>query len=289
MDLRASLRSALQWLRTLGVNLYFWGGMAALLMVGLIAYLVVDAILMPTYTRHDISTQVPNVERRPFAEADSLLRRHELQVKRRVGRYNPNVKQGLVVDQAPLPNSDVKPGRRVYLTVNAGAAPTVRIPDLTGMSVREARNRVASVGLEVDTVRADPVPSPYANTITKQTPRPGDSLKKGGEVALWYSTGLGEKEVKVPNVVGYVVDVARDTLLHRNLRAVVVDASFATPPRETSAEEDTTGGPRYVQRQGNSPGSSVRSGTEVRLFTVESREKALERRTALQDTSAPTD
>lgn len=290
MDLRASFWSALAWLRALGTNLYFWGGIVVLLAIGFGAYLVVDAVIMPSYTRHDVSTRVPNVENRPFEEAASLLRERDLQVERQVGRYNPNVDTGIVVDQTPLPSSKVKPGRRVYLTVNAGEVPIVRIPDLTGMSVREAKNRVSSAGLDVDTVREDPVPSPYANTVTKQAPSPGDSVKQGNAVTLWYSTGLGETQVAVPNVVGYTVAVARDSLLRQNLRAVVVDTSLTPSFQGAEAEDEGAAETEiYVRRQGNAPGSSVRAGTEIRLFTTPDQATALERREALTDTTGASD
>lgn len=286
MDLHSSFWGALTWLRTLVTNLYFWGGFVILLGIGFGSYLIVDAMIMPSYTRHNVSTRVPNVENRPFEEADSLLQQLDLQVERQVGRYNPNVEQGLVVDQTPLPNSDVKPGRRVYLTVNAGEVPTVQVPDLTGMSVREAKNRITSAGFVVDTVREDPIPSPYPNTITKQTPTPGDSLKKGKAVELWYSTGKGEEEVGVPLVVGYTVDVARDALLRQNLRAVVVDASPTTSTQGAGGEDESApDSDLYVRRQGNSPGSKVRAGSKIRLFTTQDQSTALERREALEDTT----
>ncbi len=286
MDLRSSFWGALTWLRSLLTNLYFWGGILLLLGIGFGSYLIVDAIIMPSYTRHNVSTRVPNVENRPFEEADSLLQNLDLQVERQVGRYNPNVEQGIVVDQTPLPNSDVKPGRRVYVTVNAGKVPIVQVPTFTGMSVREAKNRISSAGFDVDTVREDPVPSPYANTITKQAPPPGDSLKKGKAVELWYSTGLGEEEVEVPTVVGYTVDVARDVLLRQNLRAVVVDASPTASAQGAGGEDQSTAeSDLYVRRQGDSPGSNVRAGSEIRLFTTQDQSTALGRREALEDTT----
>lgn len=290
MNLRASFRAALSWLRALGTNPYFWGGIVVLLTIGFAAYLVVDALIMPSYTRHDVSTRVPNVENRPFEEADSLLRQRGLQVERQVGRYNPNVEQDLVVEQTPLPTSDVKPGRRVYLTVNAGEAPMVKIPDLTGMSVREARNRVTSAGFDVGAVREDPVPSPYANTITKQAPEPGDSLKQGKMIELWYSTGLGEKEVDVPTVVGYSVKAARDSLLRTELRSVVVDTNLTADVKPTrSLDTDSLERTVYVRRQGQPPGARVRTGTEIRLFTTPDQDTAQARRETMIDTTASSD
>ena len=290
MDLRASFRDGIRWLRALGTNLYFWTGIGVLMGIGIGIYLVVDAMIMPSYTRHDASTTVPNVEGRPLEEADSLLRSLDLQVEQETGRYNPNVGQNIVVDQTPLPSSDVKPGRRVYLTVNAGEVPKVRTPDLTGMSIRGAKNRITSAGLRVGTVSKDPTPSPYANTITRQNPEPGDSLQEGRAVRLWYSTGLGEEEVEVPNVVGYTVRAARDSLLRTELRSVVVDTNLAAAnepdqPVDTESLERTI----YVRKQGQPPGVRVRAGTEIRLFTTPDRETARSRRGAANDTTVPSD
>jgi beta-lactam-binding protein with PASTA domain len=265
-------------------NLYFWGGVLALLVVGFGAYLVVDAVIMPAYTRHDVSIRVPKVENQSFEEAKTLMQERGLQVQRQVGRYNPNVERGVVVDQTPLPDAKVKPGRRVYLTVNAGELPTLKLPDLTGMSVREAKNRLSSLDLEVGTVQEDPIPSPYANTITKQDPAAGDSLKEGKTVDLWYSTGLGAENVEVPNVVGYTVADARDFLLRNELRSVVVDTDLSadeTPSQDVDV--DSLEQEIYVRRQGHAPGDSVRAGTEVRLFTTSDEAEAMERREALEN------
>lgn len=273
MTLPDSLQSALDWLRALWRNRYFWGGLAVLVAIGLGIYVYVNSSVMPSYTRHDVSIRVPNVENRPFEEAEKLIQERDLDVERQEGRYNPNVERGLVVDQNPLPDSEVKPGRRVYLTVNAGEVPRVQIPDLTGMSVREARNRLSSLGLEDGAVIEDPVPSPYANTITKQNPSPGDSIRQGQTVDLWYSTGLGDETVEVPNVVGYPIPEARRTLLGQNLRAVVVDANVAQGENEATGDR-VPENDLYVRRQGRSPGDGVRAGTEIRLFTTQDASEA---------------
>lgn len=295
MSFRDSFSSALAWLRALITNLYFWGGMVFLLFLGAATYFLADAVLLPSYTRHDASTQIPNVEDLPFAEAKIQLQKHNLQVKRQIGRYNPNVDTGIVVAQTPLPTSTVKPGRRVYLTVNAGNVPTVQLPDLNGMSVREAKNRLSSLGLEVGNVQKDSIPSPYANTITKQDPTSGDSLQKGKEVELWYSTGLGDEEVEVPNIVGLRIREARRLLNQNKLRSVVVDTSASAensdtttvPLSKTDLERDSL---LFVRHQARVPGTSVQAGTEVRLYTTEDAEKAARRRKVVmeEDSTAAT-
>ena len=134
-------------------------------------------------------------------------------------------------------------------------------------------------------VSEDSIPSPYANTITKQEPLPGDSLQEGNPVDLWYSTGLGETEVDVPNVVGRTVEGARTFLLQRELRSVVVDTSMTDPDSTSRETEDVSESTLFVRRQGRPPGSTVQAGTEIRLFTTDDAEQADSLRRALLDTT----
>jgi len=270
MSWRSSFGSSFDWLSALLRNPYFWGGLSGIFVLLFGLFLVFDGIIMPSYTRHDASVRVPDVEQQPFETAKATMKEKGLDVRQEVGRYNPNVDRDVVVDQTPLPDATVKPGRRVYLTVNAGDIPMVKIPDLKGRSVREARNRISAIGLEVDTVRADSIPSPYANTITRQSPAPGDSIERGASVELWYSTGLADTTVAVPDVVGASVSNAQDTLLAHKLRFVVVDTSAAdSDDRPDDDTEEDRRSRLFVREQGRAPGTEVLAGTEVRLFVTD--------------------
>lgn len=293
MDLRSSVSSFTRWLRRLGTNHYFWGGLGALLVIAAGVYILFNAFLMPSYTRHDVSVKVPNVEEQPFEQAREAVKAHGLQVERQVGRYNPNVPRDVVVDQNPPPESPVKPGRRVYLTVNSGRIPSVRIPDLAGTSMREAKNRLTSLGLKVGSTQEDSIPSPYPNTITRQRPEPGDSLLQGKEVDLWYSTGLGSATTSVPNLVGLPVDEAQQRLLERKLRSVVVepgstDAGSQRANRRDGAALDADAEPQrlFVRSQGRAPGKAVRTGMEIRLYTTTDSTRARAIRSVMPDTTA---
>jgi beta-lactam-binding protein with PASTA domain len=269
MDWKQSALRLRDWFRDLATNPYFWGGLGALFVIGVGTYFFFDDYLMPDYTRHGVSVEVPDVENMEFEQAQSLVSAQGLQVERQEGRYNPNVPQGRVVDQNPPPNTGVKPGRRVYLTVNSGEAPTVSLPDLTGTSLREARNRLTSLGLQVGRVRVDSIPSPYPQTVTRQRPAPGDSLQQGKTVDLWYSEGLGSQQVTVPDVRGLRVERARRQLLRQKLRYVVIDPNAASESEGAEAgDAGATAAARWVRQQGQAPGSTVRAGTEIRLFTT---------------------
>ena len=249
---------AYRWFWALLTNSPFWKGAGVVLITLAGLYLLFNWWVMPSYTRHDVAISVPRATNYSFGKAEELLEQHGLRVERqRAQRFNPNIPRGEVMDQNPPPKALVKPGRRVYLTVNVGQTPTVRMPDLSGISVREAQNRLTALGLSPGAVQPDSIPAPYPNTITNQEPAPSDSIDKGSTVDLWYSQGLGEAVATVPDVTGLTIASARDTLLGRRLRAVVVGAP------SDSAYSDSL----RVGAQSRSAGTTVREGVEIRLFT----------------------
>lgn len=282
MASRSILQDAKYWFSSLAKNPYFWGGLGILVLLGLSVVFVFNTYVMPSYTRHDAGLSVPNVEQQPFEQAAQVIQEQGLTVERQEGRFNPNVPQGIVVDQNPPPQSPVKPGRRVYLTVNSGEAPTVVLPDLAGTSIREAENRLNALGLKVQSLRPDSIPSPYPETITRQRPEPGDSLKIGKGVQLWYSEGLGDRTASIPNLVGLPVETAQQVLLRRKLRSVVVDGQNEEDDVSSSNENVRL----FVRRQGRQAGTSVRTGTEIRLFATPDSAAAQEMRIAPPDSSA---
>lgn len=282
MQLPPFLDRSWAYLRSLLTNVYFLSGLAVLILLGLGLYFVVNTLIMPSYTRHDVAVTVPDVRDRPFEEAQQTLAHYNLQAERDVQRFNPNLPRDVVVDQNPPAASQVKPGRRVYLTVNSGRTPMVILPNVLDLSLREASYRLQALGLTVQDVRPDSIPSPHRNTVTRQDPVPGDSLAKGSSVTLWYSTGLGDRYVEVPDVVGLQVDDARRQLLQQQLRSVVVDA-----PNRSSGDAEEEQGPDaldqaepdsnvVVVRQSQDPGTRVREGFEIRLFVAEESADSLE-------------
>lgn len=262
MKLRERLRHTGRGARALATNEYFWAGFTFLLLLLFGFYLLVDRMLLPEYTRHEVAVEVPDVLDQSYEEAEALLAQHDLRAERLTRRFNPELPRDAVIDQEPAGEMQVKPGRRVYLTVNAGETPTVIVPDLANMSLREARNRARALGLEIEEELPDSIPSPHRNTITRQEPESGESVEEGDSLTLWYSTGLGEAFVSVPDVTGMTAEEAQDELLSLKIRSVVVAPSPDVDDEE--AEEELV-----VIEQSRDPGTRVREGFEVRLFLGE--------------------
>ena len=53
-----------------------------------------------------------------------------------------------IINQIPKPNSEVKPGRKIYFTLNASDYKKIKVPKLRGVTIREARNEIESMGFK---------------------------------------------------------------------------------------------------------------------------------------------
>lgn len=254
--LLSTLDATWRWIASLFTNPYFWRGIGIIALVVALTYVAVDRWLMPNYTRYGVSVEVPDVTEQPYEEAAEQLIQRDLRVQREpIQQFNPNVPRDEVVDQNPPAEMEVKPDRRIYLTVNEGEESMVEVPNLQGISIREAQNQLVSVGLQPGLTEPDTIPAPYPNTVTWQSPVPGDSVSEGTNVTLRYSQGLGDAYISVPDVRGMTVREARFALLNERLRAVVADA-----------DEDMSPGEDTVRVQGREPDTEVREGSEIRLF-----------------------
>lgn len=236
-------------LKLLSRNIYLWQGIGVLgLVIGLL-YVTVNYFVMPLYTRHGDAIPVPDVMSLSYADASAIINEADLRPEEVVLR-KLNLPRNVVIDQSPKAGWPVKPGRKIYLTVNSGDTTTVIVPKVEAFSVREAQNRIMIRGLRVADVLPDSIPSLHANTVTRQYPEAGERVEPESAVSLWYSTGLGQRSVLVPSVVGMRADSARTFLLRMRLRSVLLGESSE----------------KYiVSSQSPDPGTSVREGSEIRL------------------------
>lgn len=233
-----------------------WKGLLGLVVLGLSGYGAVNYWLMPAYTRHGVSVAVPDAKNLPYDQAVRVLERRGLQPERGSGPYDPSLPRDVVVEQTPIAHQRVKPGRRIYLTVNSGETPRLRMPNLVNLSRRQAVNQIEARQLRVGEIRVDPIPSPYENTVTRQQPAAGDTIQHGTAVDLWISPGQGESFVEVPDVRGIPLPQADSLLLlDHHLRTVLVNDTSGL-----GGEEELR-----VTEQRPRPGTSVREGTEIRV------------------------
>ena len=100
------------------------------------------------WTGHGDEVTVPDVRGRYYQTAVSELIAEGYAVEISDSVYDSKSRPGYVVDQNPRRNTTVKPGRTIYLTINALSPKTVTLPRLTDISARQARAILEGLGLK---------------------------------------------------------------------------------------------------------------------------------------------
>lgn len=113
-------------------------------------------LAMALFTKHGRSMQVPGVENMTYSQAVQLLHDHGFKVDIRDSLYRDDVKPGHVIEQFPKAKSIVKPGRKIFLYINAVHPKEVILDDdnhpneyaLRGESHRSALARLEELGFK---------------------------------------------------------------------------------------------------------------------------------------------
>lgn len=108
------------------------------------------------FTKHGRSKEVPSVELSNYSDAIKKLNDAGFKTEIRDSVYRDDVRPGLVVEQFPRPGSMVKPGRKVFLYINAVHPKEVVIDDdphpldnaLKSFSLRQGIARLEELGFK---------------------------------------------------------------------------------------------------------------------------------------------
>jgi eukaryotic-like serine/threonine-protein kinase len=150
---------------------------------------------------------VPDLRGRSEDQARGAAVRLGLSFELGPALVNPEVPQGQVLAQTPLPGEEVAPGSVLRVVMSAGPE-TRPVPDVRRMGSGAARDLLARSGFEaVVEEREDDAP---AGRVIEMFPAPGTDLIIPGEVRLVVSTGPPLQVV--PDVVGMAEAQARDVL-----------------------------------------------------------------------------
>ena len=159
---------------------------------------------------------VPTVVSLPQAVATARVTRAGFDARI---RFAPSSRRkGMVVRQRPVGGTRLLPGRAIVLTVSGGR-PKLAVPEVTGLPVAKAVQRLREAGLE--TSQKIVFAREASGTVVRQEPAAGAGVRKGAEVLLTVSKG--PQRVAVPPVVGETRAQALALLKEAGLVAAVFD------------------------------------------------------------------
>jgi beta-lactam-binding protein with PASTA domain len=184
-------------------------------------FLLFDKVLMPLYVKGGKVVVVPDVSGKSFEEAEQRLRELGLVAKRGYEIYDPKKKLGTVLSQNPLPQSKVKQGRSVYLSVNTARRENAPLPDFRGRTITDAKLTLERLNLRLGKLEEVAVTKKEEDgVILSQSIAPGTTV--GVETVVSFK--IGKLPLQDGKLQGVLPDVLQKTL--SEAEAMIVTAGF---------------------------------------------------------------
>ncbi len=162
------------------------------------------------YTRHGEGRPVPNFKGLNIAKAIEVLEQEGFRYQID-SVFILDKPAGLVTEQDPDPNTNVKENRMIYLTIVSSQTPDVTFPDIVDKTFIEVRAMLTNYGLKLgdtsyqsDIARDAVLSFSYAGQKLKV----GQKIPKGSRIDLVLGDGYGASEVELPNLVGLTLSEA---------------------------------------------------------------------------------
>jgi serine/threonine-protein kinase len=231
--------------RTLQRGLFVLGIWLALT---LILILLLDRAIMPALVRHKQDISVPDVMEMTLAEAESTLSLAGLLLVESAQEYDPYIPAGLILSQSPDGGTLVKgKGRSVRVTVSRGGQRVI-VPNLQGISLRQAQLSLQRVGLEVGRISSMYTEDIPENVVISSAPGFKAEVYQGEVIDLLVSQGPVPPTARVPDFTGQSLEgailMARDAGL--KIGNITYRQEYDLLP-ETVLEQSVTAG-REIKR-----------------------------------------
>lgn len=132
--------------------------LANIIIIALVAFAGIGILYFSfaIFTHHGESNVVPGVEKMSYTQAIEILHSKGFKVDIRDSLYKEDERPGYVIEQFPKANSVVKPGRKIFLYINAVHPKEVIIDEdnnpredaLKSISFRQGKARLEELGFK---------------------------------------------------------------------------------------------------------------------------------------------
>ena len=136
-----------------------------ILLIGVCSLLVVWGLMvfLGFLTEHGVEQSIPDVKGLDYKAGENVLVAQGLKAEISDSIFDISLTPGTIVDQTPRPDSRVKPGRTVFLTIVAFSPKMVRVPDFVNVSMRQGVSLFEGIGIKKIEIRR--VDSEYKDLV----------------------------------------------------------------------------------------------------------------------------
>lgn len=212
------------------------------------------------YTQHEIKLTVPDFAGYKLRELDEVFKENKLRYQIIDSLYDPVREKGVVIDQIPEPEEEVKENRTIYLTVNAQLPPMVKMPNLVNMSKRQALSVLDIVGLKVKSFEYRPdicTDCVLQQKFDGEEIEEGTLIYKGERLTLVLGEGRGGQRTSIPYLKGLTFTEAKNLLRTYSLEVGVSIYEDCKTAEDSLAAQVYRQVPEYIVNGRISMGSEI--------------------------------
>jgi len=208
----------------------------AMLALVLVIVAMVSGLTAMRFAIHGQEVAVPPLVGLTPAEAERAVAGLGLQVSIERQYYSPQIPEGRIMSQLPLPGTKVRRGWQLRVAQSLG--PTrVAIPDVTGESEHAAELNIRRRGLDVSSlaqVETDGIP---ADQVLAQSPRADATQVVAPKISLLVTSAPEKQTFVMPSFVGQALGSVSQTLQDSGFKlgSVTVAAPENPPASDANA------------------------------------------------------
>ena len=231
---------------------------------------IASFVAMAFGTRHSARRTVPDFVGLKMTDAEYFAGRRDLQIIVNDSLHVSAYPGGVILDQLPKGGVVVKPGRKVYVTVNSMRQRMVSVPYVAGRSLRQAKNMLETAGLTIDHLEyAEDIATNYvlAEFVNGEEVLEESELQAemGSGVVLRVGVSANSTSTVVPQVIGRSLFEAKSRLWEAGLNIGEIRFDEGMPALERNRAK--------VYQQSVLPSEEVEYGARVSLYLTLEAEK----------------
>ena len=238
----------------------------AMLALVLVIVAMVSALTAMRFAIHGQEVAVPQLVGLAPAEAERAVAGLGLQISIERQYYSPQIAEGRIMSQLPLPGTKVRHGWLVRVAQSLGRT-RVTIPDVTGESEHAAELNIRRRGLDVAAIAEVQTAGIPADQVLAQSPTANETQVASPKISLLVTSAVEVQAFVMPSFVGQLLGSASRNLQDAGFRLGNVNV---VAPANTDAGAEAQASPpvqaspaSFIVAQTPSAGQKVYAGTAV--------------------------
>lgn len=209
-------------MRSFGLAVLVWVGL------GFLSLIALDLLILPFFSgQYKDIVEVPSLIGKKPEECVALLQGKGLTIMvDSMAESSAEVRKGRVCRQRPIAGSEVKEGRRIWITLSKGKK-TQTVPDFFGQSKRQVEITLQQMSLLLGNIITSPAPGVPQGVVFHTDPERGSLIHTGSKIDVYVSSGELPSVESLPNFVGLSIQKAKLEAAKLNLAIEKIDSVFS--------------------------------------------------------------